>query len=53
MVEILYKKIQEKLSAEQILTILAQILEALQFLHSKNIVHKDFKSENILFLKNG
>ncbi len=41
------------LSTGEILSYTKQILEALIHVHSKNIVHRDIKPQNILLLKNG
>ncbi len=37
------------LLAEEIITILSQIGQALQYAHTMNIVHRDLKPENVLF----
>lgn len=49
----LKSKITQKLSEQEILKILVQILEGLNCLHSHNIVHQNLKPENILFTKSG
>lgn len=36
-----------------IATICAQCLKALEYLHSKGVVHRDIKSDSILLTKNG
>jgi serine/threonine protein kinase len=46
----LTKKIHQKLSEAEILSILAQIFNGLEYLHSKKIYHRDLKPENILLL---
>ena len=40
------------LSERQIRRIIAQVAEALEYLHSNNIVHRDIKPENILLTSN-
>jgi serine/threonine protein kinase len=42
-------KSKEILSSKQIQTILVCILKGLAFMHSKDIMHRDLKVENILF----
>jgi len=42
-----------RLSPEQVLTIIPQICNALQFAHNEGIVHRDIKPENILLDKKG
>lgn len=42
------KKLSKSMSQEEIITILHQIVKGLEYLHSKNILHRDLKAENIL-----
>ena len=41
------------LSADEVLSYSEQVLKALEHAHSKGIVHRDIKPQNILLLKNG
>lgn len=47
--EYFYKN--EKIPAEKIFDFLTQICEALAYLHKKNIIHRDIKSQNIFITK--
>ena len=40
-------------SNEEILDILIQLCEGLNYIHHKNIIHRDIKSQNIFFTKDG
>jgi calcium/calmodulin-dependent protein kinase I len=42
-------KLRGAYSESQALRIFEQILQALKYLHSQNIIHRDIKPENILF----
>jgi len=44
-------KKNERFLEEEISTILRQILEALAFIHSINLIHGDLKLENVLYAK--
>lgn len=52
-VVIFLKKLEQQLNEEEILQILVQILDGLDYLHHQNIIHRDLKLENILLTKNG
>ncbi len=39
---------QTVLDEGQMAAVIKECLEALQFLHSKNIIHRDVKSDNVL-----
>eukprot|EP00811_Abedinium_folium_P026300 NODE_3853_length_1973_cov_9.820693.p1 GENE.NODE_3853_length_1973_cov_9.820693~~NODE_3853_length_1973_cov_9.820693.p1 ORF type:complete len:435 (-),score=157.88 NODE_3853_length_1973_cov_9.820693:147-1451(-) len=38
---------------EWVCSIFAQLLDAVQYLHSKNVIHRDLKSQNIFFAHDG
>ena len=48
-----YMQRKGSLSLEEILSYTEQVLSALQHAHSKGIIHRDIKPQNILLLKNG
>ena len=43
----------EPFSNEEIIHILIQLCEGLSYIHHKNIIHRDIKSQNIFFTKDG
>ena len=43
----------EPFSNEEIIDILIQLCEGLNYIHHKNIIHRDIKSQNIFFTKTG
>jgi predicted Ser/Thr protein kinase len=45
--------VQKKLSPEQALRIVPQLCEALEYAHSKGVIHRDVKPENILLSRSG
>jgi len=49
----LSKAIQDGLTAEQKEEIATQLLDGLDFLHSHQVVHRDFKPGNVLIVKHG
>jgi serine/threonine protein kinase len=46
-------KIKEGLSAQQALVIMKEMASALDYAHSRDIVHRDVKPENIMFREDG
>ena len=51
--DLLIRQAGKLLPAQQIMTILSQIKDALEHAHRQNIVHRDLKPENILFDASG
>ena len=49
----LVKKCSERLSEDVVKLYVAQILQGLEFLHSKGVIHRDIKGENVLLDANG
>lgn len=46
-------KREGRLPIEKAISISLSVLEALDFMHSKNIIHRDIKPSNIMFTENG
>ena len=48
-----WMRMQEDISLEQIIDIISQLSQALEYAHGKNIVHRDIKPSNVLIEPNG
>ena len=48
-----YLKQKGKLDSEEVISCAEQILRALEHAHSKGVIHRDIKPQNIMLLKNG
>lgn len=51
--ELLQEKPQQQFSEQEVIVILKEMLELLQIIHEKNLIHRDIKPQNIMLDKHG